>query len=303
MDDMLDRLGEQLAQNRKAGLVTGLALSAITDEAEALTVQQAALDAYDSDFKGYALVGTSHVTRRTLGLREPIYAPIPRKAFHDKLVAYTLPAGMIGAQCELALTLGRTFPDPGETIGIESCADAVVACQPAIGLLGRRTRPIGDARLTAIADFGLHVATICGASTRHLDPLATARLSVRATIDGNTVAKADLTGSDEHPLLALAWLARQLRMRRAALSAGDIVTLGSFTPILQVLPGQGLTVAFAGFGTVSCEFRQAPATGMLLSRSRLDRPVCRSSACCTVKRPRTVDAAPAIRHEGVRPRL
>ncbi|MEO5322289.1 fumarylacetoacetate hydrolase [Mesorhizobium sp. CC13] len=255
MDDMLDRLGEQLAQNRNAGVVGGLALSAIADEAEALAVQQTALDAYDSDFKGYALVGTSHATRRTLGLREPIYAPIPRKAFHDKLAAYTLPAGMIGAQCELALTLGRTFPDPGETIGIESCADAVVACQPAIGLLGRRTRPIGDAHLAAIADFGLHVATICGASTRHLDPLATARLSVRATIDGNTVAKADLTGADEHPLLALAWLARQLRMQHAALSAGDIVTLGSFTPILQVLPDQELAVAFAGLGTVSCAFR------------------------------------------------
>lgn len=230
-------------------------MTIIGSEREALAVQRAALLAYDTDFKGYALTGTSPATRRTFALREPMFSAIPSKDFHEKAARLTLPSAMIGAQCELAFTIGRTFPFGGEAIDRDSAADAVVACQPTIGLLGRRTRPVGDSGLVAIADFAFHVATICGASARHIDPLECDAIDVTARIDGNVVAKARADSIDGHPLEAVMWLARQLSQSHTTLNAGDIVTTGSCTPVLQILPGQALTVEFSGLGTVSCTFR------------------------------------------------
>lgn len=165
-----------------------------------------------------------------------------------------LPRGMLGAQCELAFTIGRTYPVLGETIDGRSASDAVVACQPCIGLLGRRTRPVGDNNLVAIADFAFHVATICAPSASHVEPLETDGIRMVARINGNVVASAQADAILGHPLEAVMWLARQLSAGHKTLSAGDLVTTGSLAPILQVLAGQELEADFGTLGTITCAF-------------------------------------------------
>lgn len=248
----LDELADDLARNRKTGTFSSIPLDGFGSRQEAQAVQAAALDAYAEDFIGYALVGTSEPCRHMLGLDRPIHAAIPNSAHYADGSRIRLPHGMIGAQCELAFTLGRAFPTVGETIDLRSAADAILACQPTIGLLGRRARPGADNELSAIADFALHVATICGPLMEPHDKMALDRSLMTARIDGKTVITAKAGMIMDHPVNALAWLARAFLREGKQLNAGDVVTTGSCAPILQVLPGQHLTVEFEAIGTASC---------------------------------------------------
>lgn len=250
----LDELAADLARNRKIGAFSSLPLDGLGSRQEAQAVQAAALDAYAEDFTGYALVGTSQPCRHMLGLDRPIHAAIPDQAYYPDGSRIRLPQGMIGAQCELAFTLGRAFPEIGETINLRSAADAILACQPTIGLLGRRARPGPDSEFSAIADFSLHVATICGSPVEPHDKTGLDRCLMTARIDGKTVITAKAGMIMDHPVNALVWLAREFSREGKQLNAGDVVTTGSCAPILQILPGQHLTVEFEGIGTASCRF-------------------------------------------------
>lgn len=250
----LQELAAGLAHNRRAGLVTDLPMSLLETVDDALSVQSAALERFDDDFRGYSLVATSPSVQRSLGLASPIFAPIASRSFHDDLERIALPQGMLGAQCELALTVGETYPFSTDPIDRQSAAGVIVACQPAIGLLGRRSRPTGASALMAIADFGLHVETIRGASQCHIDPSKLDRLEVTARLNGNVVARSTASTILGYPLEAVAWLARKLASDRRQLNADDVVLTGSCLPILQVLPGQTLSVEFGTLGTVSCRF-------------------------------------------------
>lgn len=250
----LNELAGALARNRIAGEFSDLPMSLLQSSDQAEDVQTAALAAFDSDFRGYALVGTSRQARGTLGLEHAIFSAIPARSFHEGNRRFRLPNGMIGAQCELVFTIGRTYPAIGEKIDRLSASAAVIACQPAIGLIGRRARPGADIRLAAIADFAFHVATICGHSARRADPLELDEVEIVARIDDRPVASARANAVLGHPLEAVAWLAERLAAEGRRLNADDVVATGSCTPILQVLPGQLLTLDFEQLGSVSCAF-------------------------------------------------
>jgi len=245
-------LAMDLAANRKAGRLSHLPLDAIQSRAEAEALQLAALDLFADDLVGYSLVGTAEVCRHMLGLSRPIYSAIPTGTHYRDGHHLRIPAGLIGAQCELLFTLGTVFPQPGERIDRRSVAEAISACQPAIGLLGRRTPQGPDSDFSAIADFGLHVATIGGPFAKGVDLLELDAARMTARMNGSTVIAARADAIFGHPLDAVAWLARELAQRHKQLDVGDVVATGSCAPVLQVLPGQHLTVEFDTVGTAQC---------------------------------------------------
>lgn len=248
-----DELAAALARNRTSGTTCGLAFSGIASRQEAAEVQLAAFDAYGSDQEGYSLAGTNPASQSALGVREPVFGPIASRDFFAGPGTIRLPQGIIGAQCELAFTMGNNYPDRGEAIDRATAANAVVTCRPAIGLLGRRTIGAPHTDIVAIADFGLHVATICG-SAIHADWHRLDKIAMTARINGKTVATARGDAILGHPLEAIALLARKLRLQDKQINAGEIVTTGSWSAILQVLPGQTLLVAFETIGEVTCSF-------------------------------------------------
>lgn len=248
-----ETIAATLAGNRVAGTATALPLDAITARSDAYTVQLAALDDYEAEPIGYSLAGTNPACARFLGLDQPIYAPIPRRDFFSGPQHVRLPRGIVGAQCELVFIVGSSYPDSGETIDRQSVAGAIVACRPAIGLLGRRVAGGPHDTPSAIADFGLHVATICGPAVR-TDWQSLGRTEMTASIDGTVVMTGAGKAISGHPLEAIAWLARELGRDGRQISAGESVSTGSCAPILQVLPGQTLTIGFAGIGSISCSF-------------------------------------------------
>lgn len=252
--DELAKLAAALATHRALGLVTDIAIEGIDGPSDAWALQSASLDLFCSDLDGYALVGSNPTCRRSLGLQQPIFAPIADTAHGPDRSSFHLPRGLIGAQCELVFRLGRVFPADGETIERAAAANAVLTCQPAIGLIGRRTLHPPRDDFAASADFALHVATLCGAYATAPDLAELNRVVVTARIDGQEVAQSVAGSVFGHPLDALVWLARELGRQGRRLNAGDIVATGSCTPILQVLPGQRLEADFGPIGRAEVRF-------------------------------------------------
>lgn len=249
----LDNLAAALARNRASGAVSGLTFAGIVSKQEASEVQLAALEVYSSELKGYALAGTNPSSQRTLGLHGPIFGPIASRDFFNERSRIHLPQGVIGAQCELAFTIGNGYPDRDETVDRESVNEIIVACRPTIGLLGRRAFGAPHSDVIAIADFGLHVATICGPAIR-IDWERLDQVEMTARINGEVVVTARGSAIFGHPLEAVALLARELARQGRQINAGEMVTTGSWSPILQVLPGQTLSVEFETIGDISCSF-------------------------------------------------
>ena len=66
--------------------------------------------------------------------------------------------------------------------------------------------------------------------------------------DGTGATLAQGRGSDilEHPLNAVVWLVGALAQEGLALQPGDLVSLGSFSPLMPPKAGQAITVRYEG---------------------------------------------------------
>lgn len=255
-DKDLEQLARRLSRNRQAGQISDLPFDVVQTEDEALLVQSEALSTFADDALGYVIVGGSAAICRSLGIEAPIYGPIPAGTCQEASDRpYRLPPGIIGAQCDLVFTMGAPLGTDRAPITRDMFCAAVLTCQPAIGLVGRRGHLAGQPRLAAIADFALHVATLVGDRREMPDPQAFARLSIRASIDGRTVLDAQADGRLVDPVASAVWLVNDLAGRDLHLRAGDIVSTGALAPILlQVLPGQELQVEVSDIGTIAARF-------------------------------------------------
>lgn len=252
--ELKDATADILAKTRRHDDLCDLPLGLISSEREAYDIQSTAQDALGFERRGYAIVGTSDASRRTLGLTKPIYSEIPASALLMGAKEFRLPPGTIGAQCEFVFTMLRPFPDVDEAINLESVADAVLGCRPAIGIVGRRSRRLCTGNSAAIADFGLHVATICGDYASNLTPGDLADIEITTFLFKQTVFSGRASSVMGHPLNAVAWLARELAANGKQLEPNDVVATGSCTTILQVLAGQHLAADFGPLGQVECVF-------------------------------------------------
>jgi 2-oxo-3-hexenedioate decarboxylase/2-keto-4-pentenoate hydratase len=252
--ELKDTTADLLAKCRRHEELCDLPLDLIASEHEAYDIQAAAQDALGFERKGYAIVGTSDLSRRALGLKGPIYSEIPSAALQKRAQIFRLPPGTIGIQCELVFTMLRPFPDEGEQITLDSVADAVMSCRPAIGVIGRRTRQAFAGANAAIADFGLHVATLCGDHAGKVDIGDLSKIEVTAFLFRQTMLSGNSSAIMGNPLNAVAWLATALAANGRRLEPSDIVATGSCTAVLQVCAGQHLAVDFGPLGQVECVF-------------------------------------------------
>jgi len=81
----------------------------------------------------------------------------------------------------------------------------------------------------------------------HLDALAGMTVVVRDLADGDKeIARGPGTAILDHPLNAVIWLARDLARDGGKLKAGDLLSLGSFTPLTPPKPGMNIRVSYEG---------------------------------------------------------
>lgn len=109
--------------------------------------------------------------------------------------------------------------------------------------------PLNGAILTAInagARLGI-VGQPIVPTPAHLDALVSMSVVVRDTADGNKeLARGPGTAILDHPLNAVIWLARDIARDGGKLKAGDLLSLGSFTPLTPPKPGMNIQVSYEG---------------------------------------------------------
>jgi len=129
------------------------------------------------------------------------------------------------------------------------------------GIDHRHHQPVGACieiadQQRALMRFRPHDRRTAGLADVTVDEVAVlAKLHVDAFLFKNKAVHGSTDSIFEHPLDAVVWLANQLAGRGHRLEAGDIVTTGSCTTILQVLPGEHMAAAFETLGQVECIFR------------------------------------------------
>ena len=121
--------------------------------------------------------------------------------------------------------------------------DLVVQAPPKLNGAGVNAINVG-ARL-GVAGVPIAVPETRGERYRMLDALAAMQVWVT---NGENQLLASGKGSDilEHPLNAVVWIAQALAKENMALQPGDVVSLGSFSPLMPPKPGLSVTVTYVG---------------------------------------------------------
>ncbi|WP_342358371.1 hypothetical protein [Terrarubrum flagellatum] len=250
----LPSIGAELARCRKLGALSEIELVDISSLAAAEEIQAEALESFDGKLRGYALNGADMRTRRAIGCDAPVFCPIGGDEIRSSEERYRLPYGVLGAGAGFAFTFGREYPSRSDEMS-PTLAGSIVTCQPVIQLVGRRLHgSIPLDQRTAMADFGLNVATFVGPAIGDWRSLDLAAVEIEASINGArlmTGRGGELMG---HPFNAVQWLCDELAARGRQIEAGEMVAVGSCFGLLQVTPGQTLVVDFDHRAQVSAQF-------------------------------------------------
>jgi 2-keto-4-pentenoate hydratase len=219
--------------------------------------QVASLVADGAVVKGHKVGLTSAAMQRQLGVDQPDYGHLLDSMFHlDGAPIDTRRFLQPRIEPEIAFVLKRPLSGPGVTT-----AEAVAAVDfvlPALEIIDSR---IADWRITladTIADNASSGGVVLGTRPIRLESVDLALTGCLLHRNGDLVqtgAGGAVLGS---PLNALVWLANTLGEQGVALEPGHVVLPGSITMAIPVAPGDIVTATFAGIGTVTARFQQAP---------------------------------------------
>ncbi len=160
-----------------------------------------------------------------------------------------------GAECEVALRLGRDLPAGPCTR--QQAAAAVAEVFAGIEIVENRYQDFAALGApTLIADQVFHAGGVLGAPAPGWPGLDLAAVAGRILVDGDERASgmgSDLLGD---PLAALAWLADSGAAHAfGGLRAGQVVFLGSVTPPIWLDRPCVVEVVFDGLGSVRLDLR------------------------------------------------
>jgi 2-keto-4-pentenoate hydratase len=201
---------------------------------------------------GHKIGGTTAPMRAYIGVPEPIAGEIFASTVHAS--GAELPFERFvrpGIETEIAVRLGRDLPPRARPHTREEAAEAVAEVMAAIEIVDDRYedfRTLGAPSM--IADNAFNAASVLGpilASWRGLD---LAHLRARTFIDGREVAAGTSDALMGHPLEALRWLAERRSGLGLGLGAGELVSLGSITPVQWLDAPAEARIEVEGLGEV-----------------------------------------------------
>jgi len=167
---------------------------------------------------------------------EPLASPVPATGVHDS-PARMPPAGgvSLGIEAEIAFRLGTHGAIEAVCVLIELCAT-------------RYSNWNAADPLSRLADFQSHGAFIVGSGIPDWRQLDFHAQAVELRVEGAIVKH----GIGTHPtgdlVAMLAWASQHCEGRGWPLAVGDIVTMGSWTGITALAPGQEAVARFPGIG-------------------------------------------------------
>jgi len=171
-------------------------------------------------------------------------ASIPAASFRTRIV-----------EAEVAFRFGRDLPPRGTTYGGDEVAEAIAAMHVAIEIVDSRIADFQTASsLAKLADHGVNGAFVLGdgiAAWRRID-LRKQKLTL--AIDGKIHETATGSHALGNPAVLLPWFVTRLGRTPRGVKAGDVVTTGSWTKVVEARAKQRVDVEFDGVGAASVTF-------------------------------------------------
>jgi 2-keto-4-pentenoate hydratase len=163
---------------------------------------------------------------------------------------------LLGVESEIAFRLERDLPAREAAYAYDEVAAAVTALL-GIEIVDSRFGNYPNAPfLDRVADFMSNGAYVRGADVARWRALDLATLDVELRIDGASVVRKVGGHVAKDPLLPLVALANDLR-GDGGLSAGTLVTTGTYTGLHFAKPGQSIEAIFHGVGAVRLRFQDS----------------------------------------------
>ena len=241
----------RLADCRRRGTVERLPLHTIADRGDAEAFLAAAVAALDGETCGYKIGSTSEEVQRLLKCTGPIHAPVLREHVLASGATFSVPAGLLGVECEFGFEMARDFPADGESVLSNSWGRRSRLFH-GVEIVGRRLRQ--TFRLNEMSRSRITVDVAAPGRRFRVATANLSALSVVAVCDGAMAASGTGAKVLGHPLVALLWLAQALSIAGGCLRAGEIVFTGSCTGITEVAPGQTFEGRFAELPPVQVTF-------------------------------------------------
>ncbi|MGO1118674.1 2-keto-4-pentenoate hydratase [Rhodovibrionaceae bacterium A322] len=254
-----ERLVARLLAARRAGRAVEQPPQGMQLE-EAYRLQKLAAVTSGKQPVGYKLGATSQKAQAFLQLEGPFYGRLFQESCHRDGVS--LPADDFIFRLiepEFALVLGQDLPPREEAYAEDEVAEAVQAVRPAFEIV---CSAYGSPAWTTagapalIADNGAHGALVLGEETKGWNLTALqglAQAEVTLSVDGKDIGSGAGAQALGGPLLALTWLANELR-HGPGLKAGEIVSTGVVTPFLELAAGQEALADFGSLGRLKVSF-------------------------------------------------
>jgi 2-keto-4-pentenoate hydratase len=160
------------------------------------------------------------------------------------------------AEGEIAFVLGRDIDRPGATVAdVLRATDFVL---PAIEIVDSRIADWDLAITDTVADNASSGAVVLGTTPYSLTGLDLSRVGMTLERDGEQVSFGAGHACLGSPVVAVAWLARELVTREQPLRAGDIVMSGALGPMVPIAEAGTFRLRLDGLGEVDAVIESAP---------------------------------------------
>lgn len=251
-EETREALGAELYE----ALRSGSAIDPITDRheltvADAYDVQSAFVERLRRD--GASVVGhkiglTSEGIRAQLGVDEPDFGRLLDTMFVDERTVTTADLIAPRVEPEIGFVLDADLPATATYRDVLAATDAVV---PVAEIIDSRIRDWELEIEDTVADNGSSGRFVVGEQFTDVSGRDLSLEGATLRKNGELVEAGVGANVLEHPARAVAWLADALADTDESLSAGDIVLSGSFTPAVDLAPGDVVTLEFTSLGTLT----------------------------------------------------
>lgn len=231
------------------------------DVAAAVAVQRAVMASL-GEIGGWKVGGLA-------GVEGLVAAPLPASGvfFGDAMAPVTLPEGFRrrAVEAEVAFRLAADLPVREEPYTREEVRAAIGTAHAAVEVLESRFLEAEAAQpLSRLADLLSHGALVFGRGQPAWQGLDPSGMTVTLSVDGYMVAVRIGTPPVEDLVGLVLWLANEGAAAWGGLTAGQIVTTGSWTGVAEARAGSLVRLRFDGLPPTGLRFApgpESPATG------------------------------------------
>jgi 2-keto-4-pentenoate hydratase len=203
---------------------------------------------------GHKVGLTSHAIQDQLGVDEPDFGRLLDSMFVD---GRTIPADELiepRVEPEVGFLIGERLAPPVTYLDVLEATRAVL---PVLEIIDSRIRDWDITIQDTIADNASSALYLTGETIN--SPSGTDLSLEGVKLYRNGVLEASGVGAAvlDHPARAVAWLANTLADMNERLEAGEVVLSGSFTPAVDIDPGDVLTAEFTSIGSLTARLGEA----------------------------------------------